>query len=151
MARNVESAPSAGVTEADSILNIKVPGSADVTGAPRVSFEDAVRDFAIDVLSDASYREAADRGSSSEQVQYTSSHFENAKFQVRNRGYVSKKPWWYVVARLLAPICLTLFGIAVPLIFTSKESWIWGIVAGACFAGGILLTAMAEGSNRGNK
>lgn len=45
------------------LMSFAVPGSANVVGPPRATFEEAVRSFAIDVLAEASYREARTRGS----------------------------------------------------------------------------------------
>lgn len=133
----------AGPTSADQV-SVNVPGSAEVVGPPRVTFEDAVRDFAIDVLAAASYREASARGSTSEEVQYTSAYFEGAKIQVRNAGYVPKTPRWHPFAKIGSPLAFVLTGVAFPMMF-ADEAWPgWGPVAGGSLVVGVGLAAMVE-------
>ena len=113
------------------LMSFAVPGSANVVGPPRATFEEAVRSFAIDVLAEASYREARTRGVSSEQVQYTSAYFESARVEVRNAGYVLKSPKWQPYARVFAPLSFTMTGIAIPLAFTAGSWSGWGFIGGA--------------------
>lgn len=115
-----------------------------MTGPPRKTFEDAIRDFAIDVLGVASIRETTARGSTSEVVQYTSAYFEAAKVQVRNAGYVRRPPRWYPWAKVVSPVAFVFAGIAVPLAFASNPWPGWGIVAGVSFVLGIVLSLLVE-------
>lgn len=125
-------------------VSVNVPGSADIMGPPRVTFEDAIRDFAIDVLAAASYREGSARGSTSEEVQYTSAYFEGAKIEVRNAGYVRKTPKWHPWAKILSPIAFMLTGVAVPMMFADNPWPGWGPVAGASFVIGAVLAVLVE-------
>lgn len=125
-------------------VTVTVPGSADVEGAPRRTFEHAVRDYAIDVLDEASRREVAARGSSSTVVQYTSAYFESARIYVRDRGYVPKVSRWYPWARLGVPIAFCFAGIAIPLIF-AENAWVgWGFVAGGTLVAATILSIVLE-------
>lgn len=128
----------------DDQVAIDVPGSADIEGPPRVTYELAVRDFAIDVLSAASFREASARGATSEEVQYTSAYFEAAKFEVRNAGYVRKTPKWHPFAKVVSPVSFVVAGVAIPSAL-AKDPWPgWGFVAGGTFVIGVLLAVAVE-------
>lgn len=125
-------------------LSVNVPGSAEVSGPPRATLEEAVRDFAIDVLSEASYRESTARGASSKEVQYTSAYFEGAKNQVRSAGVARKPPGWHAWAKVIAPVTFTLAGVAIPFAFAEKAWPGWGLIAGATLVAGVALSAMVE-------
>lgn len=83
-------------------VTVNVPGAAEVVGAPRDTFSDGVSAFAREVLDEASKNEFAHRASTSEVIQYTSSHFALAEQVVRSRGKVpKKKSRLYVVGRII--------------------------------------------------
>lgn len=132
-----------------NFLTVDIPGSADVVGPPRVTFEQAVRDFAIEVLSEASYREASARGSTSEEVQYTSAYFEYAKIEVRNAGYIRRSPKWHPIAKVIAPASFTMTGIAIPLALGGSPWPGWGFLGGGTFVLGTLLTFAIEHTKGG--
>ncbi|WP_146116803.1 hypothetical protein [Microbacterium sp. MYb64] len=125
-------------------VRIDVPGSAEVAGPPRGTFEEAVRDFAIDVLNAASIRETIARGATSDEVQYTSAYFEYAKFDVRNAGHVRKIPKWHPVAKIVGPILFLATGVALPLAFAPTPWPGWGVVAGATLVGGVFCAFAVE-------
>lgn len=150
-ASGVEQASVPSTTRQSDEVTVDVPGSADITGPARITYEESVRDFAIDVLNAASYREASARGSLSEDVQYTSAYFETAKFEVRNAGYVPRTPKWHPFARVLAPMSFTMTGVAIPLTFTEGAWQGWGFVGGATFVLGAALTLAVDLSRGGVK
>lgn len=125
-------------------ITVNVPASADVSGPPRVTFESAIRDFAMDVLAEASRRETAVRGSSSAHVQYISAYFEAAKVYVRELGYVPKRPWWYVPSRIFAPIAFLLAGITIP-VAVAKDAWVgWAFISGGTVVVAVVLSIIVE-------
>jgi hypothetical protein len=99
-----------------------------------------VRDFAIDVLSEASRRETAVRGVSSDVVQYTSAYFISAKQYVLELGHVPRRRKGYAVLRVLIPIAFTAAGIVLPA-GLADGGW-----PGLSIIGGALLGAAALGS-----
>lgn len=125
-------------------LTINVPGSAEVVGPARTTFEDAVRDFAIDVLNAASIRETIARGSTSDEVQYTSAYFEYAKYEVRSAGYIRKKPKWQIWAKILGPILFMLAGVAIPSMLGANPWPFWGLVTGVTVVGGVACALVVE-------
>lgn len=145
MTSNIGAAhPLPSAQSVSDLVSVSVPGSADIEGPPRVTFEETVRSFAIDVLAEASYREASTRGASSDQVQYTSAYFESAKIEVRNAGYVRKSPKWHPYARVLTPFSFTMTGIAIPMVFAANAWPGWGFVGGASLVLGAALSFAVE-------
>lgn len=150
-AGSVGQASASAPTSQSEDVTVSVPGSADINGPARTTYEESVRDFAIEVLNAASYREASARGSLSESVQYTSAYFEAAKFEVRNAGYVPRTPKWRPWAKVFAPISFTMTGVAIPMTFTADAWPGWGFVGGATFVLGATLTLAAELSKGGTR
>lgn len=127
-----------------NMLVVEVPGSSVLAGPPRAAFVTTVRDYAVDVLGEASRIEIATRGATSIDVQYTTAHFDTAAIYVRDRGYVPVRKRWVPWAKVAAPCAFFTAGVAVPMLFL-PDPWVgWGLVAGASFVLAVVLSAVVE-------
>lgn len=132
---NSQPLPNGGETPhvPNSYMHIQVEGIDGLVGPPRKNLEEAVAVYAFEIVSEASNLETASRANFSTEVQYTSSHVEQAIKYVRARGHVPRRKKWYSASRIAAPFLFTIGGIVAPF----GNAWLgWAYIgtAGIVFA-----------------
>lgn len=111
-----------GVHPGDEV-RVAVDGASALTGVVRDIFEDAVKQYATELLNEASRREVADRGDSSPVIQYTTSQVAVAETVVRSKGVTPpRRSRWIIVAKVAIYLLAAVIGVGGNLMVQS-EPW----------------------------